>query len=341
MKKVLLLVLQSLFGLTLLLIFLKTNDLSKFPSYFSNISIPGVLIVAFVYLFASILRIIRFKILLAPLKKISYWDSTTISWAGALLNYLLPIRAGEIGRAFFIKKKYNLSLASGTTVSFVDKTFDFLAVLVVFVIFVPLIGNYSVFNLISYTQIILILLVFFILYFLVFREKLCFDLVAKLVNFLPTVLSKRLLSLFKKALSGFSVLRLKPFEFFFLLLLSFLSLVIDGAYFYFLFPLLGFQTSLPLIILGYSFFNLSFIIPGGPGYVGNIELLGVLIFSTFLGISKEHISSVIIFHHLLLTLILAIPGAISLMLLNQAFLTRSNLGFLMLLLKKKDGKGHC
>jgi len=319
MKKVLLLFIQSLFGVFLLFIFLKTNDLSKIPFYFSKASTPMLVVIVFVYLFAAFLRIIRFKILLKPLAKISLLDSATTSFAGALLNYLVPIRAGEVGRALFIKKKYKLSLVSGTTVSFVDKAFDFFAVLVAIVIFMPLIGNYSILHLISYIQVAIIILVFLALYFLVFQEKFSLDLMSKALFFLPKSVSKKILSLFEKAFLGFSVLRLKPFSFFFLLFLSVLALVIDGIYFYLFFPLFGFSVSLPLIILGYTFFNLSFIIPGGPGYVGNIELLGVLIFSTFLGISKEYISSVIIFHHLLLTLILTIPGFISLILLNFNF----------------------
>ncbi len=316
MKKKLLLILQTLFGLLLLVIFLKTNDLSKVPFQLSKISFALLFLVSFVHLTSTFLKIVRFKILLEPLKKITLMDAVTTSLAGAFLNYLIPVRAGEVGKAWYIKKKYNLSLISGTTASFVDKFFDVLAVILLLAIVAPLVQQYSVFHVVSIFQIGLLFLIFVSFYFLVYKDKVILNFLHKIFFFLSSASFNKIVSLYEKVVSGFSILKVNPIKLFSLIFLSAFALFLDGLYFYLVFLLFGFTVSFFLVLLGYSIFNFSFILPAGPGYIGHIELLSVLIFSQFLGIPSSQVVPVVISHHIILTVILFIAGFASISILQ-------------------------
>lgn len=312
MKKVLLLVGQSLFGLILLGLFLRSFDWKQTSHYFSHISVPLTVCGVAIYYVSTLFRILRFQVLLRPIKRIHFVDSMTSTFAGSLLNYLLPIRAGELGRAWFLRKKYHTSLVSVTTVSFIDKIFEVFAILILFFLLLPFLHIYSIFRAVSWLQFVLIILLVGLIGFLVFQGNLLVSLFKRHFGFLPDFLLKKIVVLLDKLVDGFSVLRIDPKIFLLLLFLSLLSIVCDGIYIFFLYWSLGTMEPLTLSVLGYALFSLSFIIPAGPGYVGNLEFLGVLVFSKLLGLPTALTGSMILDHHLLVTLILAIPGFLSL-----------------------------
>jgi uncharacterized protein (TIRG00374 family) len=311
MKKILLLAGQSLLGLILLWLFLRSFNWQQTAHYFSHISVSLTVYGIVIYYLSTLFRIWRFELLLRPIKRIHFFDSMTTTFAGSLLNYLLPIRAGEVGRAWFLRKKYHTSLVSVTTVSFIDKIFEVFAILILFFVLLPVL-RIHIFQAVSWVQFLFIFLFVVIIYFLVFKGRALVLFFEGYCRFLPSFLSKRIVNVLQKFIDGFSVLRIRPSIFFLLLLLSVLSIVCDGIYIFFLFWSLGTLEPLTLSILGYALFSLSFIIPAGPGYVGNLEFLGVLVFSRFMGIPSALSASMILDHHLLVTLILAVPGFVSL-----------------------------
>ncbi len=328
MKKMAILLLQSLFGLILLAFFFKNIDTAKTVSYFSFISLPLTLLAVAFYTSSIFIRIWRFKLLLAPLKKISFFDSVTASFAGAFLNYMIPLRVGEVGRAWFIKKKYNFSLVSGTTVSFIDKTFDLFAILILLAAGFMFLNHSSMFSLISLWQIVLVASVICAFYLSVKKEELLILIFSKIFFFLPKPILNKLLVLLKRFFEAFKVLKISPPALIFLLSISIMALILDGIYFYSLFLVLGVKSSFLLVIFGYSIYFLSFMVPAGPFYIGNFEFLGFLIFSKFLGIPSDQVSSVVILHHFLITFIISLPGFISLVFLHFNWLAifRQNKG---------------
>jgi hypothetical protein len=53
----------------------------------------------------------------------------------------------------------------------------------------------------------------------------------------------------------------------------------------------------PVVLYGYTFFNLSFILPSPPGQVGSNELIGLLIFSGSFGISRTSVGAMFLLSH--------------------------------------------
>jgi uncharacterized protein (TIRG00374 family) len=306
MRKVFLLFLQSILGIVLLFIFIRSVDFSQFFSYLSRVSLFFTLLAGGFYLLGAFLRVIRFRYLFFSLKLISFQDALTSSFAGALLNYLIPLRAGEVGRAWYLKRLYGVSLVSATTVSFIDKLFDLFAVFIIVIFSFPAVKKLASFQFISGVQILLFVAVLICLFVFVFHGKVLLAYSHRLFRSFPFL--HPILVLFERLLVGFSVLHIRPFYFVGLLFLSLLALVADGLFVYFLYLAFGFFSSLWIPILGYAIFSFSFMIPAGPGYVGNIELLGVLVFSNLLGLPKEISVSVIVYLHLLITLLLFVLG---------------------------------
>lgn len=53
----------------------------------------------------------------------------------------------------------------------------------------------------------------------------------------------------------------------------------------------------PVVLYGYTLFNLAFILPSPPGQVGSNELIGLLIFSGSFGISRTGVGAMFLFSH--------------------------------------------
>jgi uncharacterized membrane protein YbhN (UPF0104 family) len=78
------------------------------------------------------------------------------------------------------------------------------------------------------------------------------------------------------------------------------------------FRAVGAAVALPVVLYGYTFFNLGFILPTPPGQVGSNELMGLLIFSGSLGINRSDVGAMFLFSHPWNAILLTISGLVCL-----------------------------
>ncbi len=64
----------------------------------------------------------------------------------------------------------------------------------------------------------------------------------------------------------------------------------------------------PVVLYGYTFFNLAFILPTPPGQVGSNELIGLLIFSGSFGVSRSAVGAMFLFSHPWTGLLMSFTG---------------------------------
>lgn len=89
-----------------------------------------VLPVIFISIFVYVLRGLRLKSILSPVKNVPVINMVSASYIGFMANNILPARAGEIIRPVLISKKENIKLTSSFTTAILERIFDMLGLLV-------------------------------------------------------------------------------------------------------------------------------------------------------------------------------------------------------------------
>src|SRR5205823_13507770 len=75
------------------------------------------------------------------------------------------------------------------------------------------------------------------------------------------------------------------------------AVALDALFCLLAFRAVGVSVALPVVLYGYTFFNLAFILPTPPGQVGSNELVGLLLFSGVLGVEKSGVGAMFLFSH--------------------------------------------
>ena len=109
-KNIIILVIGFGFGIALFLLWLGFVPIEELLQEIRSISLKHVIAASVCYLLAYFVRSIRWNILLSGKIKLSLKDTWMYAMGGNLLNYLVPIRAGELAKAWFVKRNHRVSI---------------------------------------------------------------------------------------------------------------------------------------------------------------------------------------------------------------------------------------
>lgn len=312
------LIFQTVFGLALFFIWLRFIDLEAFASYFGKINVLLIVFALSFAVLANIIRFVRWKLILNPLVDISYRRIFVYGYLQSLFNYFFPIRAGELGVSFLIKKMYALSYTKVLATTFLNRSFDFLGILALALIsslILILFDNryIPIFSLLLASVIVILPFV----YLVYFRELYSSKTLVNLVRLLSKLaLVRKIIPYLKDFYAGLLLMKkerglITPLSF-----LTLISFIFDGAFLFLVFKAFGISVFYPLVLFGTVLFTLSFLIPAAPLYIGSVEIAGSLIFTFVLGLDKNAVASVIVFWHFLNSFLIISLGLISLWVLN-------------------------
>lgn len=299
----------AVIGLLLVIIWLKLIDVDEMFSYFKNINIYYLILTVFFVLLAISLRAIRWHFItkrLIPTFKIP--DALRYYFIGAFVDFLIPIRIGELIKSYKVKKVYNEPISKTVSTIFIDRLMDAFPIIFI-VILLPFI-KYKLTNVINYLITILVILlclgVVILILFLSYP-----DYVSKLIKkvFSKTKFAKRISYLVNNFLNSLKDVRLNIQLFFPIALFSIFAIISNCFAFWFVLKAFGDHTILmPIAFFGYGLLFLSYIIPAPPALIGSNELISVLIFTGIFGYNKEFISAITLFFHSLMTLVMLLIG---------------------------------
>lgn len=289
-----------LIGLVFIAIWLYFVDFGEMVAYLKKVRILYLVMAAILYILSYYIRAFRWKILLSPQIKISSVKTFLIWMAGNFLNYVVPIRAGELAKSYFLKKTDKIEISRTLPSVFIDKMFDSIAIFLVLALIPFLNVNISKPLLILIALLVGIVVVgALILVFAAIAQEKIVKIIHRFFFFVPEKYEKKFLDLVALFISGVGVFKhhlnlLLP-----VVGLTFLAVLIDSIYFSCIF--LAFQESVNyfLILFGYTLIYLSYILPQPPAQIGSNELIMVVIFSVGLGLNKEMVSAVMAFAHVL------------------------------------------
>lgn len=302
---------NTLLGITLILIWSRFVDLQQIISTISGVNFIYWGWVFLFMLLSLTIRAIRLKIFLSEIKKISLKDLIFLNGVAMMLNFFIPIRAGEIAKGVYLNTHYKLDLKKGIIWVFLDRFVDFLAVLLLTGLLLNFVPT-TIPSKFKLTVTALFIIAMLITYLFVFQ----INFTKKMINFLKGLLiDKNIKIYFDKfssfILDSFSILDRHPKELTAMILLTILAYGADAAIWYFTFTSLGFPQDFGRMYLGQLLSALTYLVPAAPGYVGSAEASGLLILSGVFGINNNLASAMTVLFHILSAVFVLIFGLIS------------------------------
>jgi uncharacterized protein (TIRG00374 family) len=281
---------------------------------------------ALVILPAYILRAIRWKLLLSPVKKTVRVSNTFWSTAiGFMVNTLIPVRLGEFVRAYILGEKEGTGFAPGFSSIVVERTLDLIGLLSIGIVTMFLVSAQAGLNSIVgdiFTAVaLLIAVILAIIVVGIKKEDLIIRLVTGITSKIPLVkkYTTRIADFVSSLLKGLQGLSQNPKMFVANISLTWILWLTQTSGVYLTFMAFDYPISFVAAVLGGVLMSLSHILPATPGYIGSYEAFWVLIF-TFLGVTEADLLLAIgVIGHLIGILPIVIIGCVSVVWLGASF----------------------
>ncbi len=314
------LILGILLGAIFLFLWIRMIDWNEFINFFHKFDLKFVLLFSGFYVLAYFLRSLRWKIILNPVQKLHCKESFFIFMTGLLINYLIPVRAGELTKSFILKIRHKTSISQSLPTILIDKITDLFPIILIMLL-IPLIGV----KLNNTLNIIIILLlgifIFFIgfLYFAVNHRNTALKILNLFFSIFPKKIKFKFEDFFENFIDGMSVMQHRLKDNLLVYLLTFAAVISEAIYIFAVFRAFGADISYQKILFGYTLMNLTYILPTPPAQVGSNQFMWVLIFSFALGVDKNLTAAAVTFSHLLTSIWIFSIGTISLFVLKIKF----------------------
>jgi glycosyltransferase 2 family protein len=288
--------LQTLFGAALLWLWLRTVSLPEVVAHARVSSWWAVALMLGLSIVTSVIRARRWLLLLRPLAPVGMVRAFAMNAAGGLLNYVFPIRTGDAARAYWLWRRHRIPAGSALATIVVDKVCDLAAVAAVLAVLeiVAVTGAVSAPRGLLAAAAVALGLLTVVLGTALLGPRIARSAAAR--RLLPARFAAGLAGqafAFRAGARGLwttaLALRLGG--------LTLLALAIDAFNFTLLFAALGVQVPLLKAMAAYPALLLSFAVPAGPGYLGNLEVAGALILGGGLGLASAVAAGAIVLYH--------------------------------------------
>ncbi len=288
--------LQTAFGLVLLWLWLRTVSLPEVLSHARVHSWWPVLLMVVLALVATTIRARRWLMLLRPLAPVGMVRAFAMNAAGGLLNYVLPIRSGEAARTWWLWRRHRVPAGSALATIVIDKACDLAAVAAVLagLEIVAATGAISAPRGLLGAAALAVALLGAVLGTALLGPRIARSSLAR--RLLPARVSSGLAGqafAFRAGARGLWT----PALAWRLASLTVLALVIDAFNFTLLFAAVGVPVPPLKAMAAYPAILLSFAVPAGPGYLGNLEVAGSLVLGGGLGLAPAVAAGAIVLYH--------------------------------------------
>jgi uncharacterized protein (TIRG00374 family) len=265
------------------------------------------------FLLAWCVRGVRWKLFLTPVGKVSTFQAIALYQVGVFLNFLLPIRGGEVAKCFMLKRSTGIPISQALPTVAMDKALDLMPALFIMAL-VPLLGipmDIKLWLVLAFVGGILLSLLGLVLLAACKREA-AISLLQRLSSLLPAALASKLEGFATGFVDSLLMGASQPRIFLPALLLTGLAVVCDGLFAMLAFWTIGVPIPLGTAIFGYSVYNLFYILPTPPGQVGSNEAVGLLVFHGLLNLPANQVTAMFFFSHPWAALLMGATGFASL-----------------------------
>lgn len=257
-------------SLIFLFLFLYRTDFPIILQALGRANYLYLLPAAAVYFVGVWFRAVRWQFLMAPVKMVSLRQLFSVVVIGYMANDVLPLRAGELVRAYVLGEKERLSKASVLGTIAVERTFDgitLLFLMLVVSLFIPLAAWLQ--------DIVRIMAVLFVgalglLIAMVSSEQGAQRIAGLLLGLLPAAPRQRGAGLLRSFLSGLRVVR-SPKKLAAVFGTSTLAWLTEAVVFYIVAVAFNLNLAFPVLILATATANLAITMPSSQGGIGPFE----------------------------------------------------------------------
>ena len=278
------------------------------------LGITYALISGVIFIASFTIRGIRWKLFLNPIGKISTMRVIQLFWIGVFINFLLPVRGGELAKSLMLKRVANMPISQTLPTVAMDKALDLMPVLFVIAIVPLLPGVHMTFQLwfvLIVVASVLVGLVFFIA-LAAWKRTAAISFMKLFTRFLPKKLSSGIEGFATGFVDSLLAGASQPKIFVPAMLLTVAAVICDGLFALFAFWAVGLYMPFGMAIFGYSVYNMFCILPNAPAGIGSNEATGAVVFTGLLGYNANSVQAMFVFSHPWTTLLMAIIAIASL-----------------------------
>ena len=296
-------------GILLVGLWIYIADFGEMVQVFRKIQLMYLFPLGISFMAMYFLRSLRWKIILAPVEKITAFESFNLCMTNYFINFLIPMHAGEVAKSLLLKKMKGTPVSKSLLTVYLDKATDLLPIFILLIV-APFLKKQISFIIYLACGILLLIFLLFIstLVFLAFRNNVTITWIERIFFFLPDTLKIKLgnfLSLFVEGLSSISLLKNSIIE---IIGLTILALIIHCAFMWLFFLSFGINLPILTILVGYLLLNASFILPAPPGFSGSLELTFVFIFTYLYGYDINLVNAVAAVSHIFIAALFGLLG---------------------------------
>jgi uncharacterized protein (TIRG00374 family) len=236
--------------------------------------------VTLLYLIVSLLRSLRWGIIVSPLQKIGQKELYPISCIGYMSSVLVPMRMGEFVKPYLLSAKNLVPFGSALATVFVERVLDVMAVLGIFLLITLNASLPPWLEKSGHTALAVFALLVVFMCVLYFRTQMVLAALSPAFKVLPRRFHDRVEDLIHRFVEGFRIIA-SPGRLMGTLLLSVLIWGLSGFAIFVLFSFHNFQLSLlvAFVVLVVNIIGIS--LPTAPGMLGNFQFACILALSWF------------------------------------------------------------
>ncbi len=288
-------------------------DFDEVIHHFDNLDLRLVVLALIVYFAAYFVRSMRWKIILDPIVKLNPFRIFALFISGMFLNYLIPIRLGEVAKSIFLKNTKKIPISKSLPTIFINKIMDLFPIFFLFILlpFVPFKFNKTVVILFILLFIAFVILAVMMILSLTHREWVT-AILKKTVFWIPAKFKTLIDKFITKFVESVAVVHHRNTVILEMIGMTIISIILDAAYFYLLFRAFGYNINPLIAFYGYTLLNLSYILPSPPAQLGSQEIFSLAIFAYALGVNKNLVGAVFAFSHIFTGIAITCIGIVSL-----------------------------
>jgi uncharacterized protein (TIRG00374 family) len=296
-------------GVALLVLALRGVDPSRVRALVAGVKPGWVAAALAIYVSAYVLRALRWRLILRPVARVRVSESFFMLMAGYFVNYIVPVRAGEVAKAFFLKRLKGVPIATSLPTIYVDKLFELLSVVLVLVL-VPVLslslGGYLA--TLVYAVLVVFILAITLLLFALANGRGTVRALTSATAWLPAKTHARLSRWFVLLVEGMGVARANVRSLGALVALTAGAVILDATYFALMFRAFSLDIGFAQVLFGYTLLSVSYILPTPPAQIGHNEFLMVVIFAEGFGLGRSEVTALMLLAHVLTGVLITALG---------------------------------
>jgi uncharacterized protein (TIRG00374 family) len=300
-------------GALLLVTFLQLTNVNAVVARLERLSIGYALLCGVPFLAAYVVRALRWRLFLKPYN-VGVARAVGIYQVATFVNWLLPIRGGEVVKCLLLRRSNGIPVSRSLATVGMDKTMDLLPAVLLLAL-LPFVGLHLdgalwVLLLSALTAVVVVVVV---LALAAWRPRVAESVLTRpLSKVLPAGARQRVGPFVAQFIETLVTVVRQPRLMGLAAAYTAVAVLLDALFCLLAFRAVGVSVSLPVVLYGYTFFNLAFILPTPPGQVGSNELVGLLLFSGVLGLEKSGVGAMFLFSHPWTAALMTISGLICL-----------------------------